>query len=315
MKKIISIILLLTATCTIVFSQAKKPTIIVVPSEVWMNQNKYTMQVDEQGKRTTVPDYHKAVSTDADLLLAITKFGELMSDRGFLVKDLLSCLNSIKNEEIEESVTTSKESGDMIAESPLEKLMRVAKADIRVELTWSINKHGPDRSMTMLMRGIDAYTNNAIASGSGTGKGSMSASLPVLLEESVLAYMDDFNDRLDEYFKDLFEKGREVSLLCKRWVNSDVDFETEYDGEELSFIIEEWIADNTVQGRFSTASATENRMVFEQVRIPLENAKGRALDTRTWANGLRKMLKDKYSIDAKLGTKGLGQAIITIGEK
>ncbi|MDL2231682.1 DUF6175 family protein [Porphyromonadaceae bacterium OttesenSCG-928-L07] len=315
MKKIILLLFLLVSTFTIAFSQAKKPTIMVIPSDVWMNQNGYVMEVNDQGKMTTVPDYNKAVSTDADLMLAISKLGELMADREFPLKDLAACLKAIKNEEIEEANTTSKETGDMIAETPLEKITRVAKADILIDLTWTINTSGPKRSMTLNLRGLDAYTNKQIAAASGTGRSSMSSQIPVLLEESVLSYIDDFNNQLQNYFDDLFENGREVSLLCKRWSGSDVDFESEYDGEELSFLIENWVADNTVEGRFSTASATENRVVFEQVRIPLYNANGRAMDTRTWANGLRKMLRDKYTIDAKIETKGLGQAIITIGGK
>jgi hypothetical protein len=56
-------------------------------------------------------------------------------------------------------------------------------------------------------------------------------------------------------------------------------------------------------------------MNFEQVRIPLFDPNGRATDTRNWAKGLQKMLKEKYKIDAKLTMKGLGEATIIIGEK
>jgi hypothetical protein len=56
-------------------------------------------------------------------------------------------------------------------------------------------------------------------------------------------------------------------------------------------------------------------MLFEQVRIPLYDANGKATDTRRWAIGLQKMLKDKYEIASKLMTRGLGQAQLVIGEK
>jgi hypothetical protein len=56
-------------------------------------------------------------------------------------------------------------------------------------------------------------------------------------------------------------------------------------------------------------------MLFEQVRIPLYNEKNRALDTRGWAVGLQRMLRDKYQIEAKLMMKGLGQAQLVLGEK
>jgi hypothetical protein len=56
-------------------------------------------------------------------------------------------------------------------------------------------------------------------------------------------------------------------------------------------------------------------MFFEQVRIALMDATGKAQDTRGWAKGLQKFLKEKYQITAKLTMKGLGQASIVIGEK
>ena len=117
------------------------------------------------------------------------------------------------------------------------------------------------------------------------------------------------------HFDDLFANGREVGLKIRKFDSFDGDLEKEFEGEELGSLIEKWVGDNTVKGRFSTQDATESMMNFEQVRIPLFDDKGRATDTRNWAKGLQKMLKDKYKIDAKLTMKGLGEATIIIGEK
>jgi hypothetical protein len=56
-------------------------------------------------------------------------------------------------------------------------------------------------------------------------------------------------------------------------------------------------------------------MLFEQVRIPLYDEKGRPTDTRTWARGLQKYLKDNFQITSKVVTKGLGQAQLVLGDK
>lgn len=315
MKKISLIALIALLSVCACFSQAKKPTLMVVPSDVWCNQNGYMDSFDNQGNIEKYPNYERALQSNVDLTLAVSKLGEMMAERGFPLKDLASCIKSVKQEAAEESVTTSKD-GDALAETPLEKLSRVAKADIIIQLTWSMNVQGPKKSVTFNIQGLDAYTNKQIAAASGTGSPSFSVETPVLLEESILSHIDQFNSQLQTHFDDLFANGREVSLLCKRWSGSETDFETEFGGDELGIIIENWVADNTVEGRFSTSDATENRLVFEQVRIPLNSpVNGRALDTRTWANGLRKNIKDNYGIEAKLTTKGLGQAIITIGAK
>ena len=314
MKKILFTIIFTTAFSLCGFSQAKKPTLMVLPSDNWCYENGCVTEFDNQGAIEKVPDYGEALMTSSDLNLAISKIGEMMAERGFPLKDLNASIKSLKNDAAEESLTTSSD-GDSVAESPVDKLKKVAKADIWIMLSYNINEDGFDRSLTFNMQAIDAYTNKQVASASGTGDKTSSSSLAVMLQKAVESHINNFNSQLDAYFDNLFEQGREITLVCRRWSGSDVDFESEFGGEELGFLIEDWVAANTVQGRFSTTDATENRLFFEQVRIPMVNANGRAVDARSWANELRKMLKDKYGIDAKLSIKGLGQAIITIGGK
>ena len=67
--------------------------------------------------------------------------------------------------------------------------------------------------------------------------------------------------------------------------------------------------------RFSLTDATENMMLFEQVRIPLYRENGMARDTRSFANDLRKYLNQKANLTCKVMTKGLGKAELVIGEK
>ncbi len=296
------------------FSQAKKPTIMVVPSDVWCNTNGYMTEFDNQGTKVKVPDYKKAFQENADLLLAISKINELMSERGFPLKNLESALKTLQDQAAEDAMLTSKSGGE-VTESPIDKLKKVAKADIWLQMTWSVNQTGPKKSVTFNMQGLDAYTDKQIAGASGTGKPSFTAELPVLIEEAVLAYIDNFNVQLQAHFQDMFDNGREVMLRIKTWNTFDGDLNNEYDGKELSVIIEDWMTENTVKGRFSTTDATENMMLFEQVRIPLFDANNKAVDARNWARNLQKMLKEKCQLDSKLMMKGLGQAQLVIGEK
>jgi hypothetical protein len=113
----------------------------------------------------------------------------------------------------------------------------------------------------------------------------------------------------------LFANGREIILRIKKWDTFDGDLESDFGGKELGEIIEEWVSANTVKNRFSTTDATENMMLFEQVRIPLYDEKNKAIDARNWAKGLQKYLKDTHAIESKLMMKGLGQASLVIGEK
>jgi len=296
------------------FGQAKKPTIMVVPSDAWCNKNGYMLTFDNQGSVQKFPDYKKAFQENTDLLLVISKINELMVDRGFPLKNLESEMKSIGNESAEDAMMTSKSGAD-VTETPIDKLRKTAKADIWIQLTWKVNTTGPKKSITFNLQGIDAYTDKQIAGASGTGPQSFSTELPVLLEEAVLSQLDNFNAQLQKHFDDLFANGREITLRLKVWSSSQTNLETEFEGNELGQNIEKWVSDNTVEHRFSTSDATESMMLFEQVRIPLYNATGMAMDARGWGQELRKYLKSKYSVDSKVMTKGLGSVTLVIGEK
>ena len=82
--------------------------------------------------------------------------------------------------------------------------------------------------------------------------------------------MDNFAATLQNHFDDLFENGREVSIDFRVFDNgSGIDFESEYNGEELGDIIDEWLNQNTVNHRYSKTDGSENYMYYEQVRMPL----------------------------------------------
>lgn len=317
MKKIIKsfVFVLLLSSFSGAYAQAKKPTLMIVPSDVWCNKNNLMLEFDNQGTKIKVPDYKRAFQENSDLLVIISKINGLMADRGFPLKNMESVLKTLESESAENAMLSSK-SGAELSESPIDMLKRVAKADIIMQLTWTINTIGPKKSITFVLQGIDAYTDKQIAEATGTGAPSFSVELPILLEEAVLAHIDNFNTRLQTHFDDMFENGREIIVRIKKFNSWNDDLETEFDGKELSLVIEDWMAEKTVKSRFNTTDATENMMLFEQVRIPLYNESGRAIDARAFLRGLQDMLKKApYNVPSKLIMKGLGQAVIVIGEK
>ena len=305
----------------LMFSQAKKPTLMVVPSDNWCITNGYTLEFDNQGIKEVIPDYKRAFQESSDLLLVVSKINGMMADRGFPLKNMESEIKSISQVSALDAMRSSKSSGAEVAESPVDQLLNQAKADIIIQMTWSVNKSGPNRSITFNLQGLDAYSNKQIATAAGTGAPSFSVELPVLLEEAVISYMGPFTSRLQTHFDDLFENGREVSITVKRWDDWDGDLESYYgpEQEELGFLIEDWMAENSVNGRFNTKDATENMIVFEQVRIPLyfeRKGRQRAMDTRRFASMLSRFLRDSpYNIENKITTRGLGEATIYLGSK
>ncbi len=301
--------------------EGKLPTIMVVPSAVWCNKHGYMLTFDNQGKTEYFPDYEKALMDNLELNQAINTINARMAGRGFPLKDLEASLKTIKNESAEDAMTVSME-GSTIAESPIDILRRTAKADIWIELEWftTEEKGGSMKRITYSMNAIDAYTDLAVAGVSPTTSKEVYASsfqLPIQIENAIQGQFDPFCNSLRSYFDKMSKQGRAIKMRILTWDDFDEGLMAEFEGEELHDIIEDWIAANTVKGKFGSPdiSSSGNRMTIEQVMIPLQNKKGRDLDARSWARELQKMLRDNYGIESNLSTKGLGQVQLIIGGK
>ena len=314
MKKTI-FTLLIVLLPLVTFAQAKKPTLMVVPSDNWCVNNNFMDKFDNQGTTVDVPNYKRALQNSSDCNNVITKINTLMSDRSFPLKDLSAVTKSVETNAAMDAMTVRK-SGDGLAEPPLDALKRNANADIIIELNWQVNTAGPKKSITYSLAAKDSYTDKQIAGCQGTGTPSLSAELSVLLEEAVVANMDNFCSQLQAHFDDMMENGREVAMEVKVIDNgSGIDLTREYEGEELTDIIDNWVSDNSVNHRYNLSQGSENFLKFEQIRIALYQANGRPNDTRRWARELTKHLNSKYQVPCRVDIRGLGKAVVFIGEK
>jgi len=310
-------ICLLSAITLLASAQIKKPELMVIPSDVWCITNGYYYSIDNMGTNVNVPNYKQALQENMGLKLAIAKLNDLMAERQFPLQSLEQAIKNLEQRRAEDNLTTSK-AGNELAESPLDELARTAKCDIMLELSWEVKDLGPKHSLTYILEARDAYTGKSLGAVSGTGQPSFSADVDVLLEEAIVANMDNFNLRLQNHFAEMQQIGREIILDIKVFANNEagIDLETEFGGEELIDIINDWLQQNTVQGRFSMPYASENMANFTQVRIPVYDERGRAIDANGFARMLAKMLrKEPYNIPSKVLVKGLGRAVIILGEK
>jgi hypothetical protein len=314
MKKNLFLIALLFSINS-AFGQAKKPTIMVMPSLNWCYQNGFLIERDNQGVRVRIPDYKRAFIENSEINTVISTINGLMAERGFPLENMESVLNTLEDETLQNQTLVSK-NGAAISESLTDKLAAKAKADIIIRLGWTVSKSGFNKTITFNLQGLDAYTDKQIATGVGTGQPSSSADLNTLLREAVLAHIDNFNASLMTHFNDLFENGREIVIQVKKFDSYEDDLETEFNNKELNEYIEEWMQKNTLKGRFNITDSSADMMTMKQVRIPIFDSSGNAIDAASFARNLSKYLKNPpFGIVNKLQRKGLGQATIILGDK
>lgn len=293
----------------------KKPTIMILPSDNWCNQRYFMTTYSNQGTDVKVPNYQQAFMEDTELPQVISKIGELLTSMGYSLKDAEQEIKSLNVKMAEDNVATSKTSGASLSESPLDVLKRRIKSDIVIQIGWNVNKESRGNSVSFTLEAFDAYTNKRIATSTGISKKSRKI-IPLLLEEAIKDHITPFDQQLDVWYADQQRNGREINLTVRCWDNWENDLETEYDGEELTDCIQDWLQEHTINGAFNLTDGTESFAQFEQVRIPLYDERGRAMDARDFATELRKYLrKSPFEITAKVMVRGLGEAIIVLGEK
>ena len=296
--------------CASMWAQ-KKPTLMILPSDNWCTQRYFTMEFENQGEMERMPNYKQAFQEDIELSPVISKVGELLTNLGYSLKDAEMELKNISTRTAEDNVTFSKSSGAQLTESPLDVLKRKAKADIIIQIGWVVNSS----TLSFTLEAFDAYTSKRIATSTATESRTGNA-IPLQLQTAVQKHIKPFDKQLDVFYSNMKFNGREIILTIRTWDNWDGDLESEFGNEELLEHIQQWLTKNTVRQQYNLSDASENFAQFEQVMIPLKNENGVAMDARSFTRGLQKYLNAApFNIPSKLMMRGLGEAILVLGEK
>lgn len=323
MKNVITSVLFVCSLCFFALHAAAqdnqptamKPVIMVVPEKAWCINNGFTKDGDPK-----TPDYEKALLNN-DALDVITKMGGIMQERGYPLKNLQSALDELKNESAMDLVLTSKDDGEIV-EDELDKLTRVAQADILVNIAFTRTTYGPRNMIEFRVTSIDAATNKQI--GGETGRSSASgAPISALLEESVLSFIDNFTGSIQRHFEDMAANGREGSVIFKTASDCPLTFESEVtlNGEtgELNEVIDYWMNEHAVKGSYTQSGKTRNRLAYDQVRFPLFGkgkfgGKAKALNMEGFIKPITSFLS-QFGVSVATVPVGIGRAYVVLGSK
>jgi hypothetical protein len=319
MKKIIFVVIVALFSANI-FGQVKmkKPSVMVVPSKAWCKQMGFTQQFDNQGYVEVHPDHRVALESDVTLKQVLVSMSGVLKQRGFTMKMLGAQLDKVDKKMADQNMRQSTKTGGGVMLSPTDMLKMTAKADIILEITYTVNRLGPKKSIQFTLEGLDAGTGTLVADATGNGEPA-AGSVPELMTQAVSAYMDGFSNKLMDHFRDIQANGREINLNIQVWDDWGEDLETEdYGDDELMTVIEDWVSDNTVNSSYNLSDATESMMVFEMTRIPTTytDKKGRekAMDAAKFGKFLRDYLSD-LGLESKGERSSLSEMTIWIGHK
>ena len=286
MRRCIVISIITAFLCaTLAFGQAaKKPRIMIVPSDALLLKMGLLEGTDDMGQLNFYQHYNLAFLND-EVKAVVAKFGELMKDRGFPMTSLEMELKKVQNNED-----------------------YVIPRDIDVMLNYELRNVGPREYLYVTFEGIEVCSSKQIAGASGESAPAIGAMPQTLLAEAVIDKIDKFNEQLMSTFEEMQEKGREASLHV---ISNRIAIDEDFGSTTLEDVLSEWLEQNCVRGAFSIDNVDERNFQASQVMMPLFDTEGRALDARKFFTPLRKYLKG-LGLNPKLRNQGIGKVEITI---
>ena len=113
-----------------------------------------------------------------------------------------------------------------------------------------------------------------------------------LIEKAVEKTIEEFLNTMQSKFDNMIENGRTVVVNITFGEGSDMDMDMDFgdDGDLFSDAMELWFEENAHKGYYHLQGVTATKMILDDVRIPLRDAKGRNYRPSKFAAKLRKYL-------------------------
>ncbi len=295
----------------------QKPRVMVVPEEAYCI-NSGMSKTSATGEK--VADYNLALRND-NVLDAISCIENQMAGYGFQLTNLQQSLDALKEEAALDNTLTAKDDG-MIVEDDLDKLTRVANADILVKISPKFSNFGPQRRLEFRISSIDCASKKALQAFGPVTKTSAGATTQ-LINAAISDNIETFAMGLLTHFNNIKKNGREGSIIIKVSDTCPLNLESmvTYKGAEgeLADLIEMWLSENSVNGAYSGAKTSRVNMKFDQVHIPLQGKSvfGRqiSLSMESFVKTGLVQLLNEYDISVSTHAVGIGRVYLTLGGK
>jgi hypothetical protein len=295
-----------------------EPSVVIVPSDDWMENHNYFRIVDNDGITNKIYDYANAI-LDKNIKHALSAVAEKLGgpNGSFDVKDIKANLDALKLEEAKNSARNSAKQ-----ESDLDIFARVLDAQLWVKVGFDSKpiNGGLKTQFLITLSATDPFTGRNVIPGKTIDKTTVGDDYFNLMKNAMNGAIADFQPKLFSYFEKLTEEGIQGSLRIEFLDEVDANFseEFEYDDEdyELAELVDAFVKKHSME-RKTEGAQTKTRRVYS-VKIPLmymnkltdEKEKN---DFEKFSRKVRKSLKE-LGLKSEGEVDGLGKVNIVITE-
>ena len=255
-------------------------------------------------------DIRRVLDNNANSRVALAKVKEAFDNRGFNTTDFVAKLKETESRQ----VFTSDNLTDIKTQ-----LIEYSGADIFVEVEANLERSSSGNSAQVILSAYDAATAASLSNKVGFSGKFYTEDFGKLTAKATEGIVEDFLNVMQTKFTDIVENGRLVSIEFSIGPDSDLRMSTEIKGDDLplSDALEVWMGDNTLNGNYHIQGASNLKILFDIVRIPLKDPNGNSYSTNKYAleifKACRNMVRNDTGakISAKKEVKG-GTIFITL---
>lgn len=238
-------------------------------------------------------DIRKVLENDINRRVAVTKVKEAFDNRSFTTVDFVGKLRVA----LDDQMITATSQTDIKSQ-----LMELSGADIyvEVEVPEMISTSGGN-SARLILTGYDVSTGNSLANKVCESPKFFTTDYGALVSRALTSCTEEFLNTLQAKFSDIVENGRSIKINFALAQGSRYKFSSELppDGLPFSDVLEEWISKNCYKNNYHIQGATDLRILFDDVRIPLRDESGRNNNPNRFALKIFQFIKSKGMTSTK----------------
>lgn len=287
------------------------PTLMVFPSDAMLQRMGFLKEIQNQGTISYQRDYQQAFIKNPEIKFAIAVIQEEFAKVGFALEDMEQQLKQISNN------NAMDEMSDYARDNRAE-ILNTVRPDYIIELDYDLNTEAKSRnlnkSLNYSIRGLDVYTNKAIASitKANAGVDKKENDVASIIKDDLPVSLQEFRQQITNHYADLLANGIEITLRVVTSNTSDVNIDDDCGDQELNERINNWLKDNTINQSFKMSKNTSTEMFFTNVRIYANTEDGKKYTAYDFSGELSKALKKGCGLKTRNRTQSLGDALVLI---
>ncbi|EDM44319.1 hypothetical protein SCB49_04800 [unidentified eubacterium SCB49] len=230
-------------------------------------------------------DVRTVLEENPHIRTAVSMVKEAFDQRGWSTVDFVANLRAAQAN----SAFTSDRQSNFKSD-----LLTTSGADFYVQVDVQITESGSLTNTVLNVTAYETHTGASFSNKTGTAKFA-TKDYDKLIQKAFAGIQEEFLNTLMVKTDEIREIGRACMVEFNLSEETEIDFDTATkDNEYLNELIEDWIATNAYKGRANLSGVLENKMLYDEVRIPLfDQETGRPYNLNRFASSVIRYLRSK----------------------